>query len=270
MNQEWKADATWLASELGRAHQSLLDAAAGAENLPRRPGLNPVSWTLGHVAFMMDFIVAYPLQLPTPGGVRVPSKSPRLPVEVATTDDEVIADTGIPAMPAPTPPWFSRHSSMATVFLPRDQTWTIYDPSRVTNDERWDRFRDGTLPDAKEYLDQAVATAIDLTQTSGLFLDEVESHLVLYGLIHMLWHEEDLLHTRNVHGLPAPAPLTPLFAERNINALPADATEKLATQTTSDSLWHPGGDVRLPGGTYYLGTEREMSRKAPLVLDCEK
>jgi len=288
IHKEWKADPTWLASELERALQSLHAAAAGAENLPRRPGLNPVPWTLGHVAFMIDFIVTHPLRLPTPGGVYVPSSAPRLPIEVAT-DDDVIDEHESPVVLASTAPRLSPPAPSASKFLSRNQTWTIYDSSRVTNDERWDRVRDGTLPDAKEYLDQAIATVMDLVRSSGPLLNEVKSYLVLYGLIHMLWHVEDVLHTRNVHGLAAPIMLKPPSMKRHITALPPAATQKEATPKALNSVvkdvtamdasktemlpapsWQPGGDVRHPGGTYYLGTERETSRRAPLILDCEK
>ena len=46
----------WLRDALRSAHATLL-AVAPAGVLPRQPGLNPVEWTLGHVAFTFESIV---------------------------------------------------------------------------------------------------------------------------------------------------------------------------------------------------------------------
>jgi hypothetical protein len=125
-------------------------------------------------------------------------------------------------------------------------------------------------------------------------LGAVESYLALYGLLHSLWHVEDLWHTRNAYGLGPPVrlqsidsllnpPLTSPLALRTTAAAERAPGETVSAAIESESAdvlgpaaaaagtpWQPGGDVRLPGGTYYLGTEREEGRAAPLVLDCEK
>ena len=66
----WCGCPTWLEAQLYTARDLLLTACpANHTSLPRRPGLNPVAWTLGHVAFTFDALVAYPLRLPTPGAI---------------------------------------------------------------------------------------------------------------------------------------------------------------------------------------------------------
>jgi hypothetical protein len=126
-------------------------------------------------------------------------------------------------------------------------------------------------------------------------LGAVDSYLALYGLLHSLWHVEDLWHTRNMHGFGPPVRLQPIdslldppplaspLALRTTAAAERAPGETVSAAVESESAdvlvpaaaaagapWQPGGDVRLPGGTYYLGTEREEGRAAPLVLDCEK
>ena len=39
-----------------------------------------------------------------------------------------------------------------------------------------------------------------LVRRSGPVVPPALSYLVLYSLVHELWHTEDLVHTRNVHG----------------------------------------------------------------------
>ena len=56
----WCADEAQLLRLLDEAHTALL-AAAPSSYLPERPGLNPVAWTIGHVAFTFDSLVAHPL-----------------------------------------------------------------------------------------------------------------------------------------------------------------------------------------------------------------
>ena len=58
----WTADSEWLLRELRLAQEMLLTA-----NLARKPSLNPIAWTIGHVAFTFDTLVAHPFRIPTPG-----------------------------------------------------------------------------------------------------------------------------------------------------------------------------------------------------------
>ena len=56
LEKRWRAPLPWLRDALRSAHATLL-AVAPAGVLPRQPGLNPIEWTLGHVAFTFESIV---------------------------------------------------------------------------------------------------------------------------------------------------------------------------------------------------------------------
>ena len=47
-----------------------------AAQLARSPGLYPTDWSIGHVAFTFDYLVALPLRLPTAGVLWRPTRRP--------------------------------------------------------------------------------------------------------------------------------------------------------------------------------------------------
>ena len=260
----WCAEPRWLLGELERAHAMLL--AACPDNfvaMPRKPGLNPVGWTIGHVAFTFDALVAYPLRLPTPGVIKC-----------TATDESTAA--------SPTTPPLSRTQASGESLLDADpqlllraNAWVTYDSMRVGGAERWALSEGGTLPDALPWLKQVHLMCADLlhahtkcaaVDTAGTRASAVVcvsppvSYLILYSIIHEVWHTEDLIHTRNVHQLPPPtagtAPLPP-------PAPPLAASPPLV----SGSRAH--GDVSIPGGRFFVGAEPDGA-DTRLVLDCEK
>ena len=59
----WSVDIAWIRQALAEGQADFL-AACSFSHLPFANGLNPVPWTVGHVAFTFDSIVADPLRLP--------------------------------------------------------------------------------------------------------------------------------------------------------------------------------------------------------------
>jgi hypothetical protein len=82
-----------------------------------------------------------------------------------------------------------------------------------------------------------------------------------YALIHELWHAEDLVHVRCMHGLPPPPPVptaspTPTPSRHGGDHQGAEAV----LQPSED------GDVEIAGGLFFLGGQRSQR----MVFDCEK
>ena len=204
----WSVDVAWIRQALARGQADFL-AACSFSHLPLTNGLNPVPWTVGHVAFTFDSIVADPLQLPKD------------------------AD--------------------------RQEAWKFFDSMRIGHAARWAMHLSGQAPDAaaaRLFLavvhNQAEELA-DATADEGGALPPVVSYLLVYALIHELWHTEDLVHTRHVHQMPspplrAPPPPPPPSPPRELPA-PSEL-----------------GDAHVPGGIFHLG----VARDARFVLDCEK
>ena len=259
----WSAEPNWLLTELYRARDMLLTACPKEYDLlPRKPGLNPVGWTIGHVAFTYDSLVACPLRLPTPGVIT----SPKL-------DANAKAAAGERGEVSPrTPPKGDDQIQPTSSSSPllRASAWTVFDSMRVGGVERWAIAEAGDLPDALPWLHQVVEMCADLVRAfkgggstaAPPLVSPAVSYLVLYASIHAVWHTEDLIHTRNVHQLPPPAVGVP--------PLPPSppAVEKKEAEEVK------GGDVLIPGGRFFVGAEREDGEGAtqtdPLVLDCEK
>ena len=167
-DKTWTANPDWLLREVRLAHEMLLTACPEKfENLAHKPSLNPIAWTIGHVAFTFDMLIAHPLRLPTPGVIMY-------------------------------------HSHDAVPLL-RSNAWTVYDSMRVGSDERWELNDAHSLPNAITYLAQVHEMCADIiAKVDGPCVPAAVSYLVLYSIIHELWHTEDLIHTRNVHKLPPP------------------------------------------------------------------
>ena len=56
--KKWKADCEWLVAALWESLDMLLKVAPGdADTTPRIPGVHPVPWTYGHVAFTTESII---------------------------------------------------------------------------------------------------------------------------------------------------------------------------------------------------------------------
>ena len=118
-------------------------------------------------------------------------------------------------------------------------------PHQVSGAERWALWEEGELPDARLYLHQVHAMADTLISdciggvstgqpgacngahdgaagqpgacngahdgaaaegTKVALLPPCVSYLLLYSIVHTLWHTEDLIHTRNLHKQPPPPP----------------------------------------------------------------
>ena len=223
-DKTWTADPDWLLHEVRLAHEMLLTACPEKfENLAHKPSLNPISWTIGHVAFTFDMLIAHPLRLPTPGVIMY-------------------------------------HSHDAVPLL-RSNVWTVYDSMRVGSDERWELNDAHSLPNAITYLAEVHEMCADIiAKVDGPCVPAAVSYLVLYSIIHELWHTEDLIHTRNVHKLPPP----------QVGILPWPIPAPLPPSPKRQSGRNASmGDVEIPGGRYYLGADPNDS-DTKLVLDCEK
>ena len=70
-----QARASWLRAQLWASYRRFL-AAVPAAQLARSPGLYPTDWSIGHVAFTFDYLVALPLRLPTAGVLWRPTRRP--------------------------------------------------------------------------------------------------------------------------------------------------------------------------------------------------
>ena len=222
----WCARTEWLLAKLRSAHAAFLLASPEDDaKIPRVPGVHPVAWSIGHVAFMYEAMVTETLRLdPQPRPWDVGEAEPR---------------------PA----------------------WTIYDSMRVSGGERWDMLTDGVLPDAstaRAYLrDVHDLTAKAIRDHAADSVPAAQSYLVLYAIIHELWHCEDLVHTRHVYGLPPPPP-PPAGSEAEAllpRRLPPPPPR--AAAAGAPNL----GDAHVPGGTFYLGAVRGRDKVA---FDCEK
>jgi len=223
-DKTWTANPDWLLREVRLAHKMLLTACPEKfENLTHKPSLNPIAWTIGHVAFTFDMLIAHPLRLPTPGVIMY-------------------------------------HSHDAVPLL-RSNAWTVYDSMRVGSDERWELNDAHSLPNAITYLAQVHEMCADIiAKVDGPCVPAAVSYLVLYSIIHELWHTEDLIHTRNVHKLPPP----------QVGILPWPLPAPLPPSPKRQSGRNASmGDVEIPGGRYYLGADPNDS-DTKLVLDCEK
>lgn len=226
--KQWSPSMPWLLRQLEDAEAGLLAACPSAKDaalMHAIPGLNPPSWSLGHVAFTFESIVGRPLCLP-----------PR---------------------------------------ALRTDAWRLYDSMRVTNAERWQLLAANKLPglrEAMEYLHRVHEQAATLLKTHAagspshegepsvtdgaaiIDIHPVLSYLVLYAIIHELWHTEDLIHTRNTLGLAHPGqPLDGASRRR-------DAGQDVVPPS-------PHADVFIPGGEFYLGAQEQGCR---MVFDCEK
>lgn len=134
---EWRAPKEWLVRELDKARETLLrvmpKAPSGLATLPRAPSLNPEAWTVGHVAFTFDMLIADALGLEKPGALPCPGKK----VKGAPTS------------------------------LPRTRAWTVYDSMRVSGSVRWHLAISGGLPDATGYLDIVHKEARELVMSKA-------------------------------------------------------------------------------------------------------
>lgn len=205
----WTVDVAWLKKALARGHADFLAACPDdAFTMPRTDGLNPVPWTIGHVAFTFDSIVADPLQLPK--GAE------------------------------------------------REEAWKFYDSMRIGHGTRWSMHSNGEAPDgaaARAFLAAVHKQAEELVEAraEGGTVPPIVSYLLVYALVHELWHTEDVVHTRHVHRLPPPALRAPY---------PVGAQEDAAASCGGEAL----GDAHVPGGVFHLGAARDVR----FVLDCEK
>ena len=229
----FQVDAAWLQQALSKAQAGLLAACPDDDaDLPRTDGLNPVAWSVGHIAFTFDSLVADPLQLP---------KS-----------------------------------------VERQEAWRIYDSMRIGHGARWEMHSAGQItPDAARlYLAVVHKQAIDLAHERAIdgTLPPVITYLLVFALIHELWHTEDLVHTRHVHRLPPPilrdaaAPLPPPSptaangGAANGDAASGSAADGGGANGSGGGAASTLGDAHVPGGVYYLGA----SRTARFCFDCEK
>uniref|UniRef100_A0A6T9E696 Sulfatase-modifying factor enzyme-like domain-containing protein n=1 Tax=Haptolina ericina TaxID=156174 RepID=A0A6T9E696_9EUKA len=260
-DKSWRAEAAWLIFQLNAACSALLTVCPSAD-LRQSPGLNPLEWTIGHVAFTFDMLIAQPLRLPTPGVIVAP-RSAQQPAAAegkpfggggSSPRDGGSGDSGTSQPPPP---------------LLRTQAWTVYDSMRVSGAERWAMKEAGSLPDARPYLDQVAQMAAELVRVQA---DEegmvapVLSYLVLYTIVHTLWHAEDLVHTRHVNALPPPPPAATIAMVNG--GLARRAIYAAGQLAAAVFVVMEGRDVRVPGGTFYIGAE--LDPDVPLVFDCEK
>ena len=203
----WSVNVAWIQQAYARGQADFL-AACSFSHLPLTDGLNPVPWTIGHVAFTFDSIVADPLQLPKD------------------------AD--------------------------RQEAWKFFDSMRIGHATRWSMHLSGQAPDAAAArlflatVHKQAEELADATADEDGALPPVVSYLLVYGLIHELWHTEDLVHTRHVHQMPPPV----------LRAPPPPPPPPPRELPAPSEL----GDAHVPGGIFHLGAARD----ARFVLDCEK
>jgi iron(II)-dependent oxidoreductase len=294
----WRAEVGAMRREL-LAADSALRAATVADDvgrrLARRPGLNPVQWTVGHVAYTYDLLVRDPLRLAKSGAALKSWK------------------------------WYD--SSL----INGDERWAMHESGALPDAAAARAMLDECHAACEALLQAAEAAAeggaggeaaVPVGASSPVtiagrdtrrplaFLGPVESYLLKYAITHECWHAEDLVHTRHVYGLPPPPPMrteqaeqrcttpdAPTFSREQVEPGAASApgsTQNLkaggrGTFPVAQSGSHsptaeaepmnkdaPGmewsadeadpGDASIPGGTFWLGA----SRSSPFVLDCEK
>ncbi len=192
----WRAPAAWLRAQLWASYRRLLAAVPEAETA-RAPGLNPTAWTLGHVAFTFDYLVAWPLRLPTPGVLWRPPKASAGELGAPFASMIKQASTAASAIGEW---WDSMAKEAAGVpnggsggvqggsggakgggegggdadrAVLRSDAWKVYDSMRVSGAERWALCEAAELPDARPYLHQVHVMADTLISscTTGAAAD---------------------------------------------------------------------------------------------------
>lgn len=241
----WCAEPSEMRRELRTAAEALRTATVEEPTgicFARRPGLNPVSWTVGHVAFTYELLVHEPLGLRKWEGMGDPWR------------------------------WFD--SSLITW----DDRWLLHEAGELPNVTTSRAYLDachaaceGLITAAEEqgggrHSDHSTEKESAVSSHSAL-LDPIASYLIKYAITHECWHAEDLVHTRHVHRLPPP----PALLEENVvdgSALEAKSTGQEWVCPSSQPLPTPGDtdDAEVPGGTFWLGAPRDSS----FVIDCEK
>ena len=153
-------------------------ASAQVLHLQRKPGLNPLWWTVGHVAYTLQSVVAEPMGLP--------DLSPLV---------------------------FGRGSDGGDGYA----AWELFDSMRVTWEERWS-LDQSAYPDPRSYLAATHAQLAAVARATASAASPSDSpcseplplvppavtYLILYAMIHELWHIEDIVHSRHSLELPPP------------------------------------------------------------------
>ncbi|MFP6868097.1 MAG: selenoneine synthase SenA [Nitrospinota bacterium] len=125
----------------------------------------------------------------------------------------------------------------------------LYDSTEIDHHTRWDL----PLPPRAEtyaYMNQVVDLVLERIDSGNLTAEE--AYHVRYGVLHEDMHTEAFSYTRQTLGYPVPSGLLE-FTGR--------------TRTKEDIGGGPlPGDVKIPGGTYMLGTPRDE----PFAFDNEK
>lgn len=226
------ADKTWRSSvgamrrELRAAHAALLAASETRDDagsrLPRTPGLSPIPWTIGHVAFTYDLLVRDPLRLPKSDEARGAAE------------------------------WYD--SSRISC----DERWEMASAGILPSASAALRY----LEEAHEGCDAVLAAAASAEGSAAegstaedALLGPVESFLLRYAATHEGWHAEDIVHSRNVHALPPPPPAPPPPPPPPPPLSPPPPPPPLPSPSTPETL----GDAHLPGGTFWLGAARDST-----------
>ncbi|KAL3898146.1 MAG: hypothetical protein SGPRY_012904, partial [Prymnesium sp.] len=183
----WRGEHAYLLRHLSQAKRSFLSALPG-EQLGKQPSLNPVQWTVGHVAFTFDSLIADTLNLEKPGTL---------------ASGEARADA------------WKFYDSMR---ISHSERWALHERGALPDaraylhavHEQAERVLelcvqpDGLCPPVHSYLVLCALQHPHLARTHiSPMLSSSKWHR--YAIIHELWHTEDLVHTRNSCGLPPPA-----------------------------------------------------------------
>ena len=218
--------------------------------LRRQSGLNPVSWTVGHVALFFQSVLSEPMGLP----------------DLSSILEET-----------------SRRGAFEAEQVGSLAAQELYDSGRVSWDQRWTFQEKDELPDATSFFKAVIMQVSAATRASCLEADEVSaavSFLVLYGAAHALWHAENLVHTCHAYGLSPPdnipsAPDLPNFGN-DIAADMMHGADYRVHQANFLLRLQVGStyDVRIPGGMFYLGCKRseldnESNSQHPIIFDSD-
>lgn len=243
--KSWSAELEWLLQVLRDARVALLAACPQTE-LPREPGLNPVLWSIGHVAFTFESLVADPLRLQLDGeldartaradawtlydSMRVSnaerwamSEASALPDREAVTRylesvHQMAADAARVPLPCTLPARLLVQSQEVSTMASFGNAFPL---NSAEGPSEWPPIHSCALstssslavllaPPPRVSAQRALLpfSAALLFSAAGDCACEgrvppVQSYLILYAIIHELWHAEDLVHSRHMQVIHA-------------------------------------------------------------------
>ena len=206
--KRWSADLDHLLSLLRASHRALL-AACPADELPRMRGLSPVNWSIGHVAFTFDSIIAYPLLLSLDGHLdphhaRAEAWQIYDSMRVSHEERWRLSELGeLPDRASVTRYLEMVHemaAAAATATTAAATTAAATTATATANTAAAAATAAATAATAAAATAAATAQG-GLKRSVSSIVPPVLSYLILYAAIHELWHAEDLSSHLLIHYL---------------------------------------------------------------------